>query len=111
MRSFIVAAILCASIMGGSAGYAASVPDPAQGLKFAKIECGNCHVVEQEAGKMPPKRVEGAAPHFKTIAYDPEMTADKIRETLRLPHGAMANLVLAEKDIENIISYIVSLRH
>jgi len=86
------------------------VPDPVEGLKYAKTECGNCHVVNDQSGKAPPKKIEGAAPHFKTIAYDPEMTVEKIRETLKLPHGAMANLVLAEKDIENIIGYIVSLR-
>ena len=89
---------------------AASAPDPVTGRKFAQVECGMCHFVEEQKGKMPPPRVAGAAPHFKIIALDPALTAEKIRQTLRLPHGSMDNVLLAEKDVDNIVSYIEGLR-
>jgi mono/diheme cytochrome c family protein len=109
MRKMInVAAVLCTfaplSVM------AAGVPDPVSGRKFAQVECGQCHVVEDKRDKEPPPRQPGAAPHFQTLATDPEMTVEKMRDTLRLPHGEMANVLVAEKDIENILSYIISLR-
>jgi mono/diheme cytochrome c family protein len=110
MRKIIsVAAVLCA-FAAPLPVMAAGVPDPVSGQKFAQIECGQCHIVEDRRDKAPPPRQPGAAPHFQTIAFDPEMTVDKIKDTLRLPHGEMANVLLAEKDIDNIISYIVSLR-
>lgn len=88
----------------------APVPDPVAGKKYAQIECAGCHVITDKRGKRPPQREQGAAPHFSTIAHDPSMTAAKLRETLKLPHGSMANLVVSEKDTENILSYIGSLR-
>jgi mono/diheme cytochrome c family protein len=88
----------------------APVPDPVAGKKYAQIECAGCHVITEKRGKRPPQREQGAAPHFATIAHDPAMTPEKIRETLKLPHGSMANLVVSEKDTENILSYIGSLR-
>lgn len=88
----------------------APIPDPVAGKKYAQIECAGCHVINEKRGKRPPQREQGAAPYFSTIAHDPAMTAEKIRETLKLPHGSMANLVVSEKDAENILSYIGSLR-
>lgn len=89
---------------------AMAAPDAAAGRKFAQVECGGCHVVVDKSKKAPPPREQGAAPHFRTIANDPNMTDDKIRETLRLPHGNMANLLISERDTLNVIAYISSLR-
>jgi len=109
MRKWIKAtALLCA--LAPFSAIAAGVPDPVSGRKFAQIECGQCHVIEDRPGREPPPRQPGAAPDFVTLAYDPEMTLEKMRDSLRLPHGQMANVLVAEKDIENILSYIVSLR-
>ncbi len=107
-RVFVLSLFFVASSPDSS--HAASAPDPVAGRKFAQFECGTCHVVDVQKDKAPPPRVAGAAPHFKIIATDPAMTTDKIRSTLRLPHGSMTNVLLAEKDVNNIISYIVSLR-
>jgi len=107
MRGVLIVA--CALVAAASAAKAASVPDPVAGRKFAQIECGRCHVIDERPGKEPPPKVSGAAPPFETLAHDPDMTVDKMRQTLRLPHGAMATVLVADKDIDNIISYIVSL--
>ncbi len=110
MRKTLWLGVILLSAGAPCMSYAASVPDPVSGKKFAQIECGRCHVIDEERGKTPPAKTPGAAPHFKTIAFDPEMSVEKIRDTLKLPHGSMANVLLAEKDIDNIISYIVGLR-
>ena len=89
---------------------ASGAPDLGSGRKFARTECGGCHVVVAEKGKQPPPRTVGAAPHFVAIARDPAMTEAKIRQTLRLPHGSMNNIMLTETDTANIIGYIQSLR-
>lgn len=88
----------------------AAVPDPVAGRKFAQIECGGCHVIAEKDGKAPPPRIDRAAPRFAALALDPAMTPEKIRATLKMPHGSMANLVISEKDTDNIISYIATLR-
>jgi mono/diheme cytochrome c family protein len=104
----ILPALICAAVLLPMANAAA--PDPVSGRKYAQIQCGGCHVIAEKKGKAPPSPVEGAAPRFAVMARDPIMTPEKIRETLKLPHGSMANLVVSEKDTENIISYIASLR-
>jgi mono/diheme cytochrome c family protein len=108
-----VIALLALSAAAFGTANAAGIPDPALGYKLSQVECGNCHVVDPQPGKTLaelPAKSPGAALPFKAIAFDPEMTVDKIRDTLRLPHGEMANVLVAEKDIDNIISYILSLR-
>jgi hypothetical protein len=96
--------------MGTFSAGAFAAPDAEAGRKFAHVECGGCHVVTDRSKKEPPPREQGVTPQFKTIARDPAMTDDKIRETLRLPHGNMANLLISERDTLNIIAYIASLR-
>ena len=88
-KVLLIAGVLAALSLSAFSAKAAGIPDPAEGRKFAQIECGRCHIIEPQKGKAPPKHVEGAAPAFHTIAYDLEMTADKIREALRLPHGTL----------------------
>ncbi len=89
---------------------AAGIPDPSEGKKLAQMECVNCHVIENVADKSTTPRSPGEAPYFRSIAFDPKMTTEKIRSTLKLPHGEMANILLTEKDIENIILYIEGMR-
>jgi mono/diheme cytochrome c family protein len=89
---------------------AAGIPDPAEGKKLAQMECVNCHVIENVADKSTAPRSPGEAPYFRSIAFDPKMTAEKIRSTLKLPHGEMANILLTEKDIDNLILYIEGMR-
>lgn len=113
MRMVMRKTLMCSVAIvaaGLFASAAMAAPDAAAGRKFAQTECGGCHVVTEKAGKAPPPREQGVAPHFATVARDPAMTDDKIRETLRLPHGNMANLLISERDTLNIISYIGTLR-
>lgn len=112
---FFVTSLMAACVLFFIAGLVpiradAAAPDPVAGQKFARIECGGCHAVAEKPGKQPPPQAQGAAPHFATLARDPAMTEAKIRETLKLPHGSMANLVVSEKDTANIISYIETLQ-
>jgi len=108
MRVLIIAASVLA--LTSSPAFAAGIPDPSTGKMVAQMKCADCHAITLKEGKEIPPRVQGKAPAFATIAHDPEVTADKLRETLRLPHGAMSNVLLTEKDVDNVISYILAQR-
>ncbi len=84
--------------------------DPGALRKFVQIKCGGCHVTEIGNGRPLIQHVEGATPNFHTLAHDPTMTVNKIRKTLRLPRGGKVNLLLTEREIDEIAGYIVSLR-
>jgi mono/diheme cytochrome c family protein len=109
----VIALVTLSAFSLSSLVQAAGIPDPVKGYKLSQVECGGCHAVDPEPGKRVrelPARAPGAAPHFKVIAFDPAMTPEKIRDTVRLPHGEMSNVLVADEDITNIISYIGSLR-
>ena len=107
---FIAPALL--SLSAQAAGFSnPPISNSMEGKKIAQTECVNCHVIENVRDKSPKPRAPGAAPYFRAIAFDPNMTPDKIRETLKLPHGEMANILLTDKDIDSVISYIESMHH
>ena len=109
MRKNVVIALMVAlPALVPLSSQAAGIADPMAGKKLAQMECVNCHVIENVSDKSAAPRTPGEAPYFRSIAF--EMTPDKIRETLKLPHGEMANILLTEKDIDNIIMYIEGLR-
>lgn len=89
---------------------AAGIPAPVEGKKLAQMECLQCHVIENVVDKSTTPLSPGQAPHFHSIALDPKMTTEKIRATLKLPHGEMANILLTEKDIDHLIMYIEGMR-
>ncbi len=111
-KTSIIAAVALAALPFASANNA-GITDPVQGYKNAQAECASCHVIDPEPRRTLaelPAKGPGVARHFKSIAFDPAMTPDKIREILRLPHGEMANVLIAEKDVDNIVSYLAGLR-
>jgi mono/diheme cytochrome c family protein len=105
---YIGPALFC--VLAGSPALAAEPPgDPAAGREVAKTECESCHVIVDD-GKQPADGTEGGAPDFAAIARDPEMTANHIRQLLKLPHGQMNNVLLTSEDIDNVVSYIFTQR-
>ncbi len=78
--------------------------------KFAQMKCGGCHVIDKQQPEFVAYRGAGTPPSFSTLAHDPAMTPEKLRRALRLPGGNMANLLLTKADIEDLITYIDSLR-
>jgi cytochrome c len=86
------------------AGIAAHA-DVGAGAQLAQRWCASCHVVsEGQTGPVPQ-----GPPSFRTVAKS-GMSTDQLRAFLSHPHGAMPDLSLTRTEIDDLISYIQSLR-
>ena len=79
--------------------------DASKGAQIARQWCANCHVI----GGNPAGPVPQGPPTFQMVAQS-GMTADQLRVYLSHPHGAMPNLSLTRAEIDDLISYIETLR-
>jgi cytochrome c len=79
--------------------------DAANGAQIAQQWCAHCHVT----GGNPGRAVPQGPPSFQTVARS-GMTADQLRAFLSHPHGAMPDLALTRAEIDDLISYIATLR-
>jgi mono/diheme cytochrome c family protein len=95
---------LLAAAAAGSPAAAQEVGDARKGLAFAQKFCAECHAVA------PGQPVPAAAPPFRAIANTPGMTGLALAVFLRTPHRNMPNLIISDRDRDNVIAYILSLR-
>ena len=79
--------------------------DAAKGEQIARQWCASCHVI----GGNPAGPVPQGPPSFQMVAHS-GMSADQLRAFLAHPHGAMPNLALDRAEIDDLISYIETLR-
>ena len=87
---------------------------PAKGHAFALLVCAACHVVasDQEA----PPILRNPGPSFDAIANKPSTTVESLRTYLATTHAKIApgtgmpNPQLADYQMTEIITYILSLR-
>jgi cytochrome c len=79
--------------------------DAGKGAQIARQWCANCHLI----GGNPNGPVPQGPPSFQAVARS-GMTADQLRAFLSHPHGAMPNLALTRAEIDDLISYIETLR-
>jgi cytochrome c len=79
--------------------------DAAAGARLAQQWCVNCHVIN---GAGPAASVPQGPPSFRTIAG--HLGPDEIRAFLTHPHGAMPDLALTRAEIDDVISYIQTLK-
>jgi len=84
----------------------ATTGDPAAGRRTATESCTSCHVVGEDTNE---QAVEGV-PTFRALARDPAMTESRLRGFLHRPHPPMPNISLTRREIDNLVSYIESLR-
>ena len=73
--------------------------------RIARQWCASCHVT----GGNPAGPVPQGPPSFQMVAHS-GMAADQLRAFLSHPHGAMPNLALTRAEIDDLISYIETLR-
>lgn len=80
--------------------------DAVAGLAYARAICADCHDVEREWDEL----AAFYGPPFIDVAAMPTTTEMSLRVFLRTPHEDMPNLILSEKDTDNVIAYILSLK-
>jgi cytochrome c len=79
--------------------------DVQKGTQIARQWCSNCHVIDGSSAAA----VQQGPPTFPTIAHS-GMTNDQLRAFLTHPHGAMPDLALTRREIDDLIGYIGTLR-
>ena len=79
--------------------------NPSRGLALSQRWCSQCHGVTPNEGSHNPD-----APRFIDVAAERSATEYSLRVFFRTPHATMPNFVLNPDDIEDIISYILSMK-
>jgi mono/diheme cytochrome c family protein len=83
------------------------IGDVSAGHAFAKRACITCHMVE--ARESPPRLI-AVGPTFPAIANTPGMTATALHAALTTSHPKMPNLIFTPAEMDDVITYILSLR-
>lgn len=102
-RGILVLALLAFALPARAQGLPG---DPVQGRIIAERWCASCHVVSPR----PVGPVGDGATPFQAIADRPATTALSLRAFLASPHGQMPDLNLTRAEMDDLISYILSLR-
>lgn len=103
MTRLISALVIAAAISTAAQAQEGSV---AEGRAYAVSVCARCH--EIGIGIMSPNP---KAPPFSVVANTRGMTGAALHAILRTPHRQMPDLVIPPKEMENLIAYILSLKH
>ena len=80
--------------------------DAAAGLAYADGVCSECHAIKKGQRVSPHER----APAFELVANTRGMSEMALRVWFQSPHPSMPNLRLTEKQSDNLIAYIMSLK-
>lgn len=78
--------------------------DPRKGRTLARSWCTGCHLVE------PSGLGSDTAPPFAIIANDPARTPPRLKRWLADPHPPMPNLKLSNREIDDLVAYLESLK-
>ena len=76
-----------------------------RGESLAQSWCSQCHAVKPDQSSANP-----AAPRFSDVAAEPSMTEYALRAFLKTPHPTMPNIMMKPDDLDDIVSYILSLK-
>jgi mono/diheme cytochrome c family protein len=77
-----------------------------EGRAYAEAICARCHDTGDGLLSPNPK-----SPPFGTIANTEGITGAALNKILRTPHRDMPDFILPKPDLENVIAYILSLKH
>ncbi len=79
--------------------------DASRGLALAERWCSQCHGMRPDQASPMSK-----APTFSEVAAEPSATEPSLRVFLRTPHPSMPNFILQQDDIDDLVSYILSMK-
>jgi mono/diheme cytochrome c family protein len=98
--------LIAALILLPAAARAQEQGEAKQGLIYAKRVCAECHRVVPEGGLSP----NPLAKSFKIIANRSGMSAMAIGVWMQSNHENMPHIVPAPEELNDVITYIVSLK-
>ena len=102
-QSLIAAVVLATAALAASAQ---EFGDAAAGLAYADGVCAECHAIKKGQRASPHER----APAFELVANSRGMSEMALRVWFQSPHPSMPNLRLTEKQSDDLIAYIMSLK-
>jgi mono/diheme cytochrome c family protein len=82
-----------------------SSADLVAGESLAEKWCAQCHGVRP--GRLAPNL---SAPPFQELAAEPSITKYSLRALLRSPHETMPQITFTPDQLDDIVSYILSLK-
>ncbi len=89
----------------GCAAAPAFAADPAAGKALATRLCASCHAIGPDD-----RSRSREAPPFRMIVANSSMTDARLREVFRWPHASIPNTKLDDAPLEDLVSYVRSLR-
>jgi mono/diheme cytochrome c family protein len=95
-------AIIIYSALSAAGNAQAAAP---RGENLVQSWCSQCHAVKPDQTSPNP-----AAPRFPDVAAEPSMTEYALRAFLKTPHPTMPNIMMKSDDMDDIVSYILSLK-
>jgi len=84
----------------------AQTSEAARGKAYARAACASCHEVEPGIPTPP----FAQAPSFSSVAATPGMTSMALNVWLTTSHPTMPNLIIPQKDKEDLLAYFAALR-
>jgi mono/diheme cytochrome c family protein len=106
LRTFQHLLIAVALATAAHSAWAQEFGDAAAGLAYADGVCAECHAVKKGQRVSPHER----APAFELVANTRGMSEMALRVWFQSPHPSMPNLRLTEKQSDDLIAYIMSLK-
>lgn len=98
--------VAAAGIFLGCAQAPARADSAEEGRNIAARWCAGCHDVgvgERRTG-------HDAAPDFKSVARRPGLNSGQLENWIGHPHPPMPNLNLTDREVDNLVIYIQSLK-
>lgn len=107
MRSLVIMIFVALGVSAANAQGTRDLPgNPDNGRALATRACANCHVVSGDQGRS----ATDGVPTFASLARDPAITVQRLQGFMQSPHPPMPDLALTRREIDDIASYILSLR-
>jgi mono/diheme cytochrome c family protein len=78
---------------------------PQRGEMLAERWCSQCHAIKPNQISANPD-----APRFPDVAAEPSITEYSLRVFLKTPHLKMPNIMMKPDDMDDIVSYILSMK-
>jgi mono/diheme cytochrome c family protein len=107
VRNLLVALLAATTAASGSALAQPGISDTSHERELADKLCSTCHEVEPGSNET----LKTDIPTFSSIANRPDQSAERLAGAIILsPHPEMPKAALTNRELRDIISYLMSLR-